>query len=126
MGIAVHHAETDAEIAATFEVMQQLRPHLERDAYVPRIRSLMASDGLRLLALMRMVRPAVDLEVAEDLLEEADLVARCRRLALDDVDRPLDAGAKAARLRQDDPQRFRRLGHFIPLVLTPPAIPHSG
>lgn len=51
MSIEVAHAETDADIAATFDVMHQLRPHLERDGYVARVRQLMASDGLRLLAL---------------------------------------------------------------------------
>jgi GNAT superfamily N-acetyltransferase len=49
--IDIAHAETDADIAATFDVMHQLRPHLERDAYLARMRELMASDGLRLLAL---------------------------------------------------------------------------
>ena len=48
---SIAHAETDDQIAATFEVMRQLRPHLERVRYVPMIRGLMASDGLRLLAL---------------------------------------------------------------------------
>lgn len=47
----IAHAETDDQIAATFEVMQQLRPHLEKTRYVPMIRSLMASDGLKLLVL---------------------------------------------------------------------------
>ncbi|WP_368566056.1 GNAT family N-acetyltransferase [Pseudoxanthomonas sp. UTMC 1351] len=47
----IDHAETDDQIASTFEVMQQLRPHLERAQYVPLIRSLMASDGLKLLVL---------------------------------------------------------------------------
>lgn len=47
----IAHAETDDQIAATFEVMQQLRPHLEKAHYVPMIRSLMASDGLKLLVL---------------------------------------------------------------------------
>lgn len=44
-------ADTDDEIASTFAVMHQLRPHLERDGYVARMRELRASDGLRLLAL---------------------------------------------------------------------------
>ncbi|KQZ06214.1 GCN5 family acetyltransferase [Caulobacter sp. Root1455] len=44
----ITQAQTDAEILATFEVMAQLRPHLTRDAYVARIRQLMASDGFRL------------------------------------------------------------------------------
>ena len=52
MTLNIAHAETDDQIAATFEVMQQLRPHLEQAQYVPMIRSLMASDGLRLLALL--------------------------------------------------------------------------
>lgn len=47
----IAHAETDDQIAATFEVMQQLRPQLEKTRYVPMIRSLMASDGLKLLVL---------------------------------------------------------------------------
>lgn len=51
MTIRVAHAETDAQIAATFDVMQQLRPHLVVSQYVPTIRALMASDGVRLLAL---------------------------------------------------------------------------
>ncbi len=49
--INITHAETDDQIAATFDVMLQLRPDLERSQYVSIIRSLMASDGLRLLAL---------------------------------------------------------------------------
>lgn len=52
MTLSIAHAETDDDIAATFEVMQQLRPDLEESGYVPMIRSLMASDGLRLLALL--------------------------------------------------------------------------
>lgn len=52
MTINITHAETDDEIAATFDVMQQLRPHLESSQYISTIRSLMASDGLKLLALL--------------------------------------------------------------------------
>lgn len=44
-------AETDEQIAATFDVMHQLRPHLTRDEYVPLVRQLMASDGFRLAAV---------------------------------------------------------------------------
>ena len=51
MTIQLFHADTDEQIAVTFDVMQQLRPHLQRPEFVPLIRSLMASDGLRLLAL---------------------------------------------------------------------------
>jgi GNAT superfamily N-acetyltransferase len=48
----IHHPATDAEILATFEVMAHLRPALARDAYVARIRQLMASDGYRLTAFI--------------------------------------------------------------------------
>ncbi|SFR95427.1 Acetyltransferase (GNAT) family protein [Dyella sp. OK004] len=51
MAASIFHAETDEQIAATFDVLQQLRPQLERDRYVPTIRALMGSDGLRVLAL---------------------------------------------------------------------------
>ena len=51
MTTEIVHAETDDQIAATFGVMQQLRPHLERAGYVATIRGLMASEGLRLLVL---------------------------------------------------------------------------
>lgn len=51
MTFQIAHADTDEAIAATFDVMHQLRPHLERDDYVPLMRRLMASDGLKLLAL---------------------------------------------------------------------------
>ncbi|WP_250626121.1 GNAT family N-acetyltransferase [Pinirhizobacter soli] len=52
MTIEITHAETDEQIAATFDVVQQLRPHLERANYVSMIRSLMASDGLKALTLL--------------------------------------------------------------------------
>jgi GNAT superfamily N-acetyltransferase len=49
--MTIQNAETDEQIAATFNVMHQLRPHLTRDEYVPLVRGLMASDGFRLAAL---------------------------------------------------------------------------
>lgn len=52
MTIELVHAETDEQIAATFDVVLQLRPHLERSNHVALIRSLMASDGLKVLALL--------------------------------------------------------------------------
>src|SRR5688572_28293650 len=48
----IQNAETDEQIAATFEVMRQLRPHLSREEYVPLVRGLMESDRFRLAALM--------------------------------------------------------------------------
>jgi GNAT superfamily N-acetyltransferase len=41
------HADTDAEIAGCYDVMAELRPHVERDKFVPLVRSMMA-DGFRL------------------------------------------------------------------------------
>lgn len=52
MSVTILHAETDEQILATFDVMRQLRPQLERDGYVALIRELMASDGLKVLALV--------------------------------------------------------------------------
>ncbi|WP_250628168.1 GNAT family N-acetyltransferase [Pinirhizobacter soli] len=52
MTTEIIHAETDEQIAATFDVVLQLRPHLERSNYVAMIRRLMASDGLKVLALL--------------------------------------------------------------------------
>ena len=43
-------ATTDAQIAATFDVMAQLRPHLSRDAYVPLIRKMIATERFHLVA----------------------------------------------------------------------------
>lgn len=47
----IEHAESDEQIASTFAVMHQLRPHLVEEEYVPLVRSLMASDGFRLAFL---------------------------------------------------------------------------
>ena len=52
MTISIDHMDSDEQIAATYDVMRQLRPHLAHDTYVPAIRALMASEGLRLLALL--------------------------------------------------------------------------
>jgi GNAT superfamily N-acetyltransferase len=49
--MTIEHAETDEQIAATYHVMRQLRPHLSREEYVPRVRGMMASGGYRLAAL---------------------------------------------------------------------------
>jgi len=48
----IQQAETDEQIAATFDVMVQLRPHLAREQYVPTVRSMMESDGFRIAALI--------------------------------------------------------------------------
>jgi ribosomal protein S18 acetylase RimI-like enzyme len=51
MPLSIEHAVSDEQIAATFEVMRQLRPQLEPDGYVALVRGLMRSDGVKLLAL---------------------------------------------------------------------------
>lgn len=51
MTLLIEHAVSDEQIAATFDVMRQLRPQIERTSYVSLIRDLMASDNLKLLAL---------------------------------------------------------------------------
>ena len=49
MQIAI--ATTDEEIAATYDVMAQLRPHISRDEYVPFVRRLIANERFHLAAL---------------------------------------------------------------------------
>lgn len=48
----IERAETDEQIAATYDVMRQLRAELVQAEYVPLVRALMASDGFRLAALI--------------------------------------------------------------------------
>ena len=50
--MTIQQIRTDDEIASTFDVMHQLRPHLERDSYVALVRSLEASDGFKLAAVV--------------------------------------------------------------------------
>ena len=50
--MTIEPASSDEQIAATFDVMKQLRPHLDRDEYVATVRALQASDGFRLVALI--------------------------------------------------------------------------
>jgi GNAT superfamily N-acetyltransferase len=45
-------ATTDAQIAATYDVMVQLRPHLVRETYVPLVRSLMDEQHFYLAAAL--------------------------------------------------------------------------
>ena len=44
------HADTDDEIASCYDVMAELRPHLEREKFVKLIRSMQA-DGFRLVCI---------------------------------------------------------------------------
>ncbi|HEX2573974.1 MAG TPA: GNAT family N-acetyltransferase [Polyangia bacterium] len=44
--------QTDDEILATWDVMVQLRPHLQQGEYVATVRALMKSDGYQLAALI--------------------------------------------------------------------------
>ena len=49
-------AETDAEIEACFPVMQELRPHLRKEEFLPRVRA-QAASGYRLAYLEVDGRP---------------------------------------------------------------------
>lgn len=46
------HVETDADIAACYDVMAELRPHVRREAFVPLVRELQ-HDGFRLACIRR-------------------------------------------------------------------------
>lgn len=49
--LEIAEAATDEAILATRDVMRQLRPHIEPDAYLPTVRRMMRHDGYRLAAL---------------------------------------------------------------------------
>lgn len=51
MAALISVAETDGEILATYAVMRQLRPALEREEYVAVVRGLMGREGYRVAAL---------------------------------------------------------------------------
>lgn len=44
------HADSDTEIAACYDVMAQLRPHISREEFLPLIRRMQA-DGFRLACI---------------------------------------------------------------------------
>ena len=46
----VEHAETDEAILDCYEVMEELRPHIAREDFVPNVRA-MQKDGLRLACI---------------------------------------------------------------------------
>jgi GNAT superfamily N-acetyltransferase len=49
--VTIQLAGSDDEIAATFDVMKQLRAHLAREQYVEQVRRLMREHGFHLAAL---------------------------------------------------------------------------
>jgi GNAT superfamily N-acetyltransferase len=51
MAPSIAIASTDEDIAATFDVMAQLRPHLARESYVALVRRLMDSERFALAAV---------------------------------------------------------------------------
>ncbi len=57
MASTIALARTDAEIAACYPVMAQLRPHIAADAFVPRVRRQMG-QGYELAVLSADGRPA--------------------------------------------------------------------
>jgi GNAT superfamily N-acetyltransferase len=44
--------DTDEQIAATYPVMRQLRPHIAEGDYLPTVRRMMESEGFRLAAAL--------------------------------------------------------------------------
>jgi GNAT superfamily N-acetyltransferase len=47
----VTDVRSDAEILATWDVMRQLRPHLDESDYLPMVRRMMRTDGYRLASV---------------------------------------------------------------------------
>lgn len=75
----IHLAETDAQILACFPVMQTLRPSLERDGFVARVRRQQA-NGYRLAW-----REAAGLPVAAAGFRIGENLAWGRHLYVDDL-----------------------------------------
>jgi GNAT superfamily N-acetyltransferase len=76
-------AETDEEIAACYPVVSELRPHLSQDSFVPLVRRLGKTTGLRLAYLSEdaEIRAVAGYRISEWLaagkyLEIEDLVSR--------------------------------------------------
>ena len=76
-------AETDEEIAACYPIMSELRPHLSQDSFVPLVRRLGKTTGLKLAYLSegREVRAVAGYRISEWLaggkyLEIEDLVSK--------------------------------------------------
>lgn len=75
-------ATTDAEIGACYEVMSQLRPHIAREDFLPRVRRQMQSFDYRLAYLNDgEVKAVAGIRISEWLhggkfLEIDDLVAK--------------------------------------------------
>ena len=79
----IDFADTNDEIAACFDVMSQLRPHIERDEFVPRVRRQMNSFDFKLAYLSEEedVKAVAGIRISEWLhggkyLEIDDLVAK--------------------------------------------------
>jgi GNAT superfamily N-acetyltransferase len=76
-------AETDEEIAACYRIMSELRPHLSQDSFVPLVRRLGKTTGLRLAYLSEgaEIRAVAGYRISEWLaggkyLEIEDLVSK--------------------------------------------------
>ena len=52
VAVEIRCAETVAEIEGCFDVMAELRPHLERDGFVGRVRAMQKSDRYRIAFLL--------------------------------------------------------------------------
>jgi hypothetical protein len=105
------------EIEASFEVMKQLRPHLERDAYVETIRHLMES-GYRLVAVVVSGRVEAvagyrfgeSLALLLDWLKREAAARGCRDLHLDSGVQRFDAHRFYLREQLDITSHHFRIG----------------
>ena len=73
-------AETDAEIARCFPVMQQLRPHLLPEGFVARVRAMQAEG----FALAFLADEAGTVRAVGGFRVQ-DMLAHCRTLYVDDL-----------------------------------------
>ncbi len=90
--IEIDEARTDDNIFATFEVMRQLRMHLEPANYVETIRRMMKSDNYRLAALRSegVVRAVAGFRLMEML--HCDKILYVDDLSTDQATRSLGHG----------------------------------
>lgn len=106
-GVEIHLAQNEAEVAACFPVLVQLRPHLDAGAFPGQVRRLEESHGYLLAALFHegAVRAVAGFRIAESL-------AWGRYLYVDDLvtDAPFRGRGCGGRLLEWLIQRAREAG----------------
>ncbi|XEC92522.1 GNAT family N-acetyltransferase [Paenibacillus tarimensis] len=97
------NVKTDEEITATFSLMKQLRPHLEEESYLYRIKQLQLYYDYQLIALLEegKVRAAAGYRICDSL-------AWGKYLYVDDL-----ITDEASRSRGFANQLFDRLDHIL-------------